>query len=153
MKHLFAVLVILFGFFNSALASNTPLKDAIVKGDLSVAQQYLSRSNMNEPLDKNGLTPLHLASLYGHKAIVKKLLSLGAKVNSKDVFSTMPLHQAAGNGHVPVLRLLLLHGLQLRLRVVRERLLLRLALAGERDVDAADALVQAGTGGRLSDFI
>jgi ankyrin repeat protein len=101
--------------------------------ELNEAVQILCEHKANVNLfDRNGFTPLHLASMLGHITVVKHLLLYNANPSSTLLtcqsetggsFDTseaqfrfrfsrgeMPLHLAAGNGHINVVRELLNSG-------------------------------------------
>ncbi|XP_063399611.1 ankyrin repeat and SAM domain-containing protein 1A-like isoform X6 [Mytilus trossulus] len=58
-------------------------------------------------VDREGYTPLHLATLNGHKSAVECLLTLDASVSSKDNSGCTPLHLAAWKGYDEICTLFL----------------------------------------------
>lgn len=65
------------------LYKNTPLCQAIVKGDLEAIKKFIEYgADVNEPTQ--GLTPLMLAARYNRTDIVKVLLENGARKDIKD---------------------------------------------------------------------
>jgi ankyrin repeat protein len=66
-------------------------------------------AGINEPVDKTGRTPLHVAAEMGYEDIVAYLINEGADVSSLGHWScgTTPLHLAARRGHLGVVRQLL----------------------------------------------
>lgn len=150
MKYFLIILLGVVLSLNTAHAENSQLKDAIVKGDLVAAKKQITRANMNDALDSNGLTPLHLAALYGHKKIAKKLLGLGARVNATDAVGTTPLFQAAGNGHVNVLVLLKKYGANLNAKDATGKTALHYTALGNK-LEAAKYLVSIGANKNIKD--
>lgn len=62
---------------------NTPLCNAIVKGDLETVKKFIEYgTNVNEM--SNGLTPLMLAARYNKVEIIKYLVEKGADKQIKD---------------------------------------------------------------------
>ena len=57
--------------------------------------------------NKDGETPLHLASQYEEVEVVRMLIERGADVSAQNKEGGTPLHQASQNGSVGVVRMLL----------------------------------------------
>jgi ankyrin repeat protein len=63
--------------------TNTPLCNAITKGDLDSVKKFIEYgADVNE--QSNGITPLMLAARYNKVEILKILVANGAKVKAKD---------------------------------------------------------------------
>lgn len=72
--------------------------------------QFLERGADVMVQDKEGSTPLHLASRWGRVEATHMLLERGASVNVQDEDGLTPLHPASFRGHAEVVRMLLEHG-------------------------------------------
>lgn len=106
----------------STLAKVTPKEKAlkimansmfttIQQGDTSEIDVLLAEGfGINEKLDKNGETPLHVAASSGNKGIAELLLSKGAYVDATDDRAWTPLTSAMYYGNVEIVKLLLAHG-------------------------------------------
>jgi hypothetical protein len=66
-------------------------------------------ANVNNA-DKDGVTPVHLASQYGHAETLKLLIGAGANVNNADKDSVTPVHLASQHGHVASVEVLVAAG-------------------------------------------
>jgi ankyrin repeat protein len=63
--------------------TNTPLCNAITKGDLETVKKFIEYgADVNQ--QSNGITPLMLAARYNKVEILKILVANGAKVKAKD---------------------------------------------------------------------
>lgn len=86
------------------------LSDAINRGDaaalLALLEDEAVAACLNDP-NREGDTPLHLASLYGQAECVRVLLEAGADAGVRDPDASTPLHDAAAGGYTEVVRLLL----------------------------------------------
>ena len=67
-------------------------------------------ADVDEADDKDGVTPLYMASLMGHLAVVKVLLKAGAGVNKPNKDGFTPLYMASYKGHLEVVEFLLAKG-------------------------------------------
>jgi len=88
------------------------LPQALNDGDLDEVKANLFwefTAGINDPVDKTGRTPLHVAAERGYEEIVAYLIDEGADVSSLGNWScgTTPLHLAAKAGHEAVVRRLL----------------------------------------------
>jgi ankyrin repeat domain-containing protein 50 len=86
--------------------------DALVKRLLSqsMSQRVLGRNPHINTKDKQGITPLGLASKRGHDAVLQHLLQAGADINTKDDIGSTPLGLAVEHGHNTVVQKLLQAG-------------------------------------------
>jgi ankyrin repeat protein len=92
----------------------TPLHSAAYYGTFEAVQKLIEYEADIDARDKDGYTPLSVASRGRHckgGSVVRLLLDRGADVNSRaDKDGTTPLHEASGNGALEVVRVLLEHG-------------------------------------------
>jgi ankyrin repeat protein len=73
-------------------------------------------ANVNSK-DRQGLTPLHMASLCeGHSGIVRMLIEHNANVDAKDKWGNTPLHCAISFRHLDSARILLEHNANVNVR-------------------------------------
>jgi len=63
--------------------------------------------------DKDGWTPLHLASQNGHIGVVQFHVEHGADPTAQDKDRWTPLHSASKNGHAEIVQFLIEHGANL----------------------------------------
>jgi cytohesin len=94
---------------------NTPLHDAVRKGDLKQAKRLLTKRWFREVPDVNavndsGCTALHLAAGLGREELVELLVGNGTDTNISGVKQYTALHWAATLGHRGAASLLLAHG-------------------------------------------
>jgi ankyrin repeat protein len=83
----------------------TPLHYASQRGDPVIMDALLSASGpQHSPINKHGITPLHVAAGEGRLAIVKMLMHRGASGSARDKFDRLPLHYAAGTNQFEVVR-------------------------------------------------
>ena len=61
---------------------------------------------------KDGWTPLHLASNAGYEDIARLLLEHGTDATAQDENGWAPLHVASEKGHEDIVRFLLEHGVE-----------------------------------------
>jgi ankyrin repeat protein len=70
----------------------------------------LEHSNDKNPVNKDGMTILHIVAKYGHLEIIKLLLEQANDKNPADSFEGWtPLHLAARHGQLEMVKLLLEH--------------------------------------------
>lgn len=116
------------------------LSEALNDGNLEEVQANLFwdfTAGLDEPVDKTGRTPLHVAAEMGYEEIVAYLIDQGADVNSLGHWScgTTPLHLAAKAGHEGVVRRLLSAGATVYIPDSRGRTALDVArAAGHTDI-------------------
>jgi tetratricopeptide (TPR) repeat protein len=112
MTQLFRCLVFLFCLITGSVyaANDSPLFEAVKKGDKAAVEVLLAKGADANAKDTNGRTPLHWAAIYGNKDIAELFLAKGADVNAKDTDGWTPLHRAAYWDRKNVAVLLLAHG-------------------------------------------
>ncbi|XP_052785160.1 serine/threonine-protein kinase TNNI3K-like [Mya arenaria] len=78
---------------------NTPLHEAVDKGQLEIAEMFLrdGKANVNVT-GGNGETPLMLAVTHGHTDAVKLLHKYGADINVRDMTGCSPIYRALQRG-------------------------------------------------------
>ncbi len=91
-------------------ADDSPLFEAIKKGDKAAVEALLAKGAGVNAKDEYGWTPLYSAACEGKKDIAELLLAKGADVNAKDNNGKTPLHEAARCGRKDVIELLLAKG-------------------------------------------
>ncbi|KAK1624208.1 pfs domain-containing protein [Colletotrichum phormii] len=82
-------------------ASQTPLHDALFKGDFDAAIR--AAENFSWAIDQRnyeGNTPLHIAATQGHLESVKHLVHLGCDINEVNWMGRTALTLASMNGHI-----------------------------------------------------
>lgn len=85
--------------------ANTPLKAAVLKGDITTVRTLLQTGADPNPSVWYETPALVVAAHKGCGEIVQELIAAGAEVNRG--FDERPLHTAAEEGHLEVVRLLL----------------------------------------------
>lgn len=84
---------------------NSPLCNAILKGDLATVKKFVEYgADVNEM--NNGLTPLMMAARYNRVDIIKYLLEKGADKQIKDVRGNTALQYAENSKSVEALEFL-----------------------------------------------
>ncbi len=106
-------LIVLFG--TASVAFSSPIQDAARKGDVKKVTALLqSDPKLVGDRDKNGDTPLHVASLHGQVAVAQVLLDAGADVNARNsygAFTPGDLWDVLGSSnHKDPVALLTVHG-------------------------------------------
>lgn len=76
-------------------ADDSPLFEAVKKGDLAEVEALLAKGADVNARDEIGRTPLHMAVMRGSKDIVQLLLAKGANVNTKSTAGFTALHLAS----------------------------------------------------------
>jgi ankyrin repeat protein len=105
------------GYFSIAMGDMTPLFSAAMQGKLAEVERILSASPADlETKDKNGYTPLAVASAEGHLAVVQALVRAGADKEVKAENGFTPLTVASLNGHQAVVEALVRAGAAKRRR-------------------------------------
>ncbi len=125
----------------TTFAADSPLVDAIKKGDEAAVRSLLAKEaprkgashEINTP-GPDGMTPLHWAARTDQIGIVKLLIGGGAQPNAADRYGITPLALAAMNGSAPVIGVLLEAGADARGRVGDgETVLMSAARTGRTD--------------------
>jgi ankyrin repeat protein len=107
------VVIVLFGA--ASVAFSSPIQDAARKGDVKKVTALLqSDPKLVGDRDKNGDTPLHVASLHGQVAVAQVLLEAGAEINARNsygAFTPADLWDVLGSSnHKDPVSLLTVHG-------------------------------------------
>lgn len=96
MKTIGKLLIVIFTFLalapSSYAADDSPLFEAVEKGDLAEVEALLAKGADINAKDSIGRTPLHMAVISGKKDIGELLLAKGADINVKTNFGFTPLH-------------------------------------------------------------
>ena len=77
------VFTFLFLDANAYAADDSPLFEAVKKGDKATVEALLAKGADVNAKDEYGDTPLHKAETFGHKDLAGLLLAKGADVNAK----------------------------------------------------------------------
>lgn len=89
-------LIVVFTFLtlvaSACVADDSPLFEAVGKGDKAAVEALLANGANINAKDSNGRTPLHMAALRGNKDAAQLLLVMGADVNARNEFGLTPLH-------------------------------------------------------------
>jgi len=101
--------VLAFALIIQGCASNSPLHQAVVKGDKNKVATLLQQGAKIDGKDMRGRTPLFIAAENGDADTVKELLDHGANPTKGALFKhgNTPLHVAAQMGFDKVIELLL----------------------------------------------
>lgn len=86
---------------------NDILLNASMKNDDAAVKKLLQNGANIKKEDREGRTPLHIATMWGNKKVVKVLLQAGADPNKADKEGETSVHKASYEGHAEVLKLLL----------------------------------------------
>jgi len=78
-----------------------------MKNDDAAVKKLLQNGANIKKEDREGRTPLHIATMWGNKKVVKVLLEAGADPNKADKEGETSVHKASYEGHAEVLKLLL----------------------------------------------
>ena len=109
-KLIIFVFTFLFLAANAYAADDSPLFEAVKKGDKATVEALLAKGADVNAKDEYGDTPLHKAETFGHKDLAGLLLAKGADVNAKTKYGWTPLHTAVFSGHKDFAELLLAKG-------------------------------------------
>ncbi|KAK2014320.1 ankyrin repeat protein, partial [Colletotrichum eremochloae] len=83
---------------------------AVRNGDIEQVKKTLGEGVGLNTTDRNGKSPLSIASEKGYNGIVRLLLDKGANLSMKsNDRGRTALHSASNNGHLEVVKLLLFH--------------------------------------------
>ncbi|MBL1377623.1 ankyrin repeat domain-containing protein [Zobellella iuensis] len=89
------------------------LRTAAAGGDAREVAALLAQGADMEARDRQGRTPLLIATHHNQVAAARVLIEAGADVNAKDNISDSPYLYAGARGHNEILRLTLAHGADL----------------------------------------
>ncbi len=117
MKSTSKIIIFVFAFLvlaaSAYAADDSPLFEAVGKGDKAEVEALLAKGEDVNAKDKYGNTPLRDAAYWGKKEIAELLLAKGADVNAKNKGAWdgwTPLHWAADRGKKDIAELLLVKG-------------------------------------------
>src|SRR6266699_1926761 len=96
-------------------AGRSDVADAVMKGDTAALRTLLAqRADVNSPqvdvANREGITPLAMASLYGNAPMIEKLLKAGADAKQRGRNGETMVMLAARNGNPEAIRVLLAAG-------------------------------------------
>lgn len=80
---------------------------AVEEGDAAQVKQLLEQKSLVKKRDKNGNTPLMIASSFGYLDIVQELLAHKADVNAVNSWGGTALYVACQQGHIEIVKTLL----------------------------------------------
>ena len=83
------------------------LLEGCESGDFNKVRLAINFGADLEAKDKDGWTPLHMASERNYIEIAELLIEMGADVEAKDDKGWTPLHRASANNHIETAKLLL----------------------------------------------
>ncbi len=92
------------------------LYEAAKKGEIDNVSTLIKNGADVNFQDKDGVTPLHMASFYGHAAVASKLLNEKANPNLTRADGFTPLHFACLKGNDTIVKALITNGAQLDLK-------------------------------------
>lgn len=90
-------------------SGRTPLWHSASNGQSETTRMLLDAGGDFSSLDKNGVSPLSIATTNRHLPIVQLVLERGA-VSTPDKEGVTPISIATTNGHLPIVQLLVEHG-------------------------------------------
>jgi uncharacterized protein len=90
-------------------ASDSPVADAVMRGDREAARSLIQQEPAAVNLPQgDGMTALHWAAVRGYDDLAQALVDAGAELGAVTrIGSYTPLHLAARSGNAPVVRILL----------------------------------------------
>ncbi|PVH78848.1 ankyrin, partial [Cadophora sp. DSE1049] len=96
---------------------NTCLAAAAKGNQVTIAKQLLDMgADVNLPVGRKVLTPLHIAAGEGHANMVAVLLSAGASTQAQSDSKSTPFYRAARSGNIEAIKLLLEKGSDINAR-------------------------------------
>lgn len=111
------IAVVLVGLLSSqattpaqSSSADAALLDAAKRGDVTRAQELLSKGARADTSDRRGFTPLMWASANGSLDLVRALVASGASVDRRAADGTTALMLASTNGYTEIVRALLARG-------------------------------------------
>ncbi|MCZ2808354.1 MAG: ankyrin repeat domain-containing protein [Candidatus Bathyarchaeota archaeon] len=116
----------MFKFFKRGKTSHELTKAMITATQTGDVEQVKKLIKKNPRLvnthqnDKEGFTPLRMATINGHAEVVRVLLAHGANVNARDEKGATPLFWAANRGNAEVMELLLDKGAEIEAQTQEE---------------------------------
>jgi ankyrin repeat protein len=125
-----------------AAAGDTPLVDAVKRGDEQVVRRLLDRVDVNA-VGGDGASALHWAAQQNAAAIADLLIRAGGKVDAANDYGVTPLSVACATGNSAVAKLLLAAGASPN-RASDSGETPLIAAAGAGAAGAVEALVAAG---------
>jgi uncharacterized protein len=128
----------------AALASNSPVADAVQNRDLSTLGTLLKQNAAVNGAQADGTTALHWAAHWNDSETVGLLLKAGANAKAVNQYGATPLSEAAALGNAAIIEQLLKAGADPNTRTTAdgETVLMTSARAG--NLDAVKALLDHG---------
>ena len=124
---------------------------AVERGYNKLVEMLVARHCSTALLDRDGLSPLHLAAILGHQDIVRILLENRAEVDAPNTNrGDTPLHLAASNRQIHIVRLLVKYGASVDAVNKNGQTPLMYA-AAKGDAEAVRALIAGGANIRAVD--
>ena len=108
------------------------------------ASRCLVACGIDGQLDKDGMSPLHMASLWSDVEIVQAFLDAGVSVRSLDKLGRSPLIYAANRGDVGIVRALLKAGANANVQSDKRDITALHIAAKKGDHEIVQALLEAG---------
>jgi ankyrin repeat protein len=106
---------------------------ASLHGHLPAVNLLLQRTDVNVQ-DKDGYTPLFLATRSGHIPIIKALINRGANVNAQNKLGNTPLYEAVRRANLPIVKLLYSKGADFDVQNIYGWTPLHLAVGGCKEI-------------------
>ena len=102
-----ALAIVFIGLLATTLARETPLIEAVKRGETAAVTSLLARKVPVGEAEADGTTALHWAVHRDDRAMVEQLLRAGADARAVTRYGVTPLHLAAPNGSAAVIERLL----------------------------------------------